>query len=74
MREMKAECLIVRRSFLEFMKLGSCVLEVVGGLEEGEGREMRPEPDFEVEVAFERMEGRFLGAVGAWSFVSFVIS
>lgn len=62
MRDLKRVDFIVRLSFL--------VLE-----EREEGREMRPEPDCEVlvedvgvdfEVALDRMEGRFLGAVGAW--------
>lgn len=47
------------------MKLGSGMLE---GSEVWEGREMRPEPDFEVVIleVLLRMEGRFLGTVGAW--------
>ena len=55
-----AECLMIRLSFLEFMKLSDiwapsrCVA----------GREMSPDPDFGL-LVFERMEGRFLGAVGA---------
>jgi hypothetical protein len=62
MRETKAECFIVRRSFLELMKDGSATLSE---LKEVEGREMRPDPDCEglLEV-LERMEGRFLGVVG----------
>jgi len=64
MRDTKAECLIIRLSFLLFMKLSSGILE---GSEVWEGREIRPEPDFEVVVleVLLRMEGRFLGAVGA---------
>jgi hypothetical protein len=51
---------MIRLSFLEFMKLSDiwapsrCVA----------GREMSPDPDFGL-LVFERMEGRFLGAVGA---------
>lgn len=56
----------MRRSFLEFMKLGSDIIEVVGLVDVEEGREMRPEPALEgLGVVFERMEGLFLGAVGA---------
>lgn len=64
MRDTKAECLIIRLSFLLFMKLSSGILE---GSEVWEGREIRPEPDFEVVVleVLLRIEGRFLGAVGA---------
>ena len=73
MRERRAECLIVRRSFLLFVKLGEekdwveVEVEVeAAGFEGvgGRGREIRPEPDFE--EVFERIEGRFFGAVGAW--------
>jgi hypothetical protein len=77
MRETKAECFIVRRSFLELMKLGSgggLEWDAVGRLEVEEGREIRPEPDFEVEEEdLARMEGRFLGAVGAFVPVSFFL-
>ena len=66
---MKAECFIVRRSFLLLMKdisaggLGEVDrLEELGGLKEVEGRAIIPDPDFEV---LERIEGRFFGAVGA---------
>jgi len=64
MRETKAECFIVRRSFLELIKDGSATLSE---WKEVEGREMRPDPDCEgLLEALERIEGRFLGAVGAW--------
>lgn len=64
MRETKAECFIVRRSFLELMKDGSGILSE---WKEVDGREMRPDPDCEVLLEdLDRMEGRFLGAVGAW--------
>jgi hypothetical protein len=59
---MNVECLIIRLSFLELMKLSLIEALVT------EGRDMRPEPDLEVEdevVDFVRMEGRFLGIVGA---------
>ena len=53
---------MVRLSFLEFEDNEGVV----------EGREMRPEPDCALlEVALLRIEGRFLGAVGAWLIVSF---
>jgi hypothetical protein len=71
-REMKAECFIVRRSFLLLMKDISAdgfdevdLLEELGGLKDVEGRAIIPDPDFEV---LERIEGRFLGAVGAFLF------
>lgn len=54
----------MRRSFLELMKDGSAILSEWN---EVEAREMRPDPDCEVLLEdLERMEGRFLGAVGAW--------
>jgi hypothetical protein len=63
MRETKAECFVVRRSFLELMKDGSVTLSE---WKEVEGRDMRPDPDCEVLLeVLERIEGRFLGAVGA---------
>jgi hypothetical protein len=61
MRETKAECFIVRLSFLELMKDGSVTLLEWKAME---GREMKPDPDCEVFEVLERMEGRFLGAVG----------
>ncbi len=70
MRERRAECLIVRRSFLLFVKLGEEKdwVEVGFGADgfegaRGRGRGIRPEPDFEED--FVRIEGRFFGAVGA---------
>ena len=75
---MKAECFIVRRSFLLLMKDISAGgfgevdrLEELGGLKEVEGRAIIPDPDFEV---LERIEGRFFGAVGAFVSVSFYLS
>jgi hypothetical protein len=55
-RETKAECLMVRLSRLELMNESEMTApsRCVGG------REIRPEPE-----DFARMEGRFLGAVGA---------
>jgi hypothetical protein len=56
-----AECLMTLLSLLEFMKLSDnsapsrCVA----------GRAISPDPDFGV-LVFERIEGRLLGAVGAW--------
>lgn len=66
MRETKAECLIVRLSFLLLMKLASEIFE--GSVGPAGGRAINPEPDLEVEalVVRLRIEGRFLGAVGAW--------
>lgn len=52
---------MIRLSFLEFIKPSEisapsrCVV----------GRAISPDPDFEAPV-LERIEGRFLGAVGAW--------
>jgi len=75
---MKAECFIVRRSFLLLMKDISAGgfgevdrLEELGGLKEVEGRAIIPDPDFEV---LERIEGRFFGAVGAFVSISFYLS
>ena len=49
---------------MELMKDGSAILSE---WTEVEAREMRPDPDCEVLLEdLERMEGRFLGAVGAW--------
>jgi hypothetical protein len=57
----KAECLMVRLSFLELINLSdiSAPARCVAG------RAINPDPDFEVRV-LERIEWRFLGAVGAW--------
>jgi hypothetical protein len=62
MRFTKAECLIVRLSDLEFMKESLIIAPSRCG------REMRPEPECGEGVdlrVLERIEGRFLGAVGA---------
>ncbi len=54
----------MRRSFLELINDDSGTLSE---WKEVEGREMRPDPDCEVLLEdLDRMEGRFLGAVGAW--------
>lgn len=58
----KAECLIVRLSFFEFMKESEIMAP---GRWVGGGRAIMPEPVWEVLVVLLRMEGRFLGAVGA---------
>jgi hypothetical protein len=52
----------VRLSFLEFMKLSEMTAP---GLWVGGGRAIMPEPAWEVLEVLLRMEGRFLGAVGA---------
>lgn len=56
---MKVECLIMRLSDLELMKA-----------EEEEERAPEPEKEEEEVVVLARMEGRFLGAVGACRGVS----
>jgi len=74
MRERSAECFIVRLSFLLLLKLGSEMdfeEDKERAVLDGRGRVIRPEPAFEVED-FARIEGRFLGAVGAWWFVSLI--
>lgn len=59
MRFRKEEDFMMRLSFFVFAKEEVDVL--------GSGRAMRPEPErgFEEEVLV-RIDGRFLGAVGAW--------
>lgn len=68
-RDTNAECFMLRLSFLEFMKLSLTVAEVTWT----RGRAMRPEPELGLLVVgrdlvedLARIDGRFLGAVGAW--------
>ena len=60
MRFTNAECLIVRLSFLEFMNVSLI------SAPSRWGREIMPEPERGVEEDLMRIEGRFLGIVGAW--------
>lgn len=58
---------MVRLSLLEFMKES---LIMAPSRWTGGGRAIRPEPECEEVEDLARMEGRFLGAVGAWSSVN----
>jgi hypothetical protein len=71
MRDLKRWDFITRLSFFVLAERE----EGNDGSPDDEGREMRPEPDCVVvgvgvdfEEAFERIEVRFLGAVGAWAY------
>ncbi len=65
----------MRRSFLELMKDGSAEFS---NWKEVDDRAIRPEPDCEVfevfDVVLDRMEGRFLGVVGALDLLAFIFS